>query len=82
MKFDLELAIFNVKGVCENFTIFFIFSARNYIEISPQTFMTNERDFLHCTLHCLRGWSIYRPAVRSGTLPQIFSDFMYKFCIL
>ena len=83
IKFDFELAIFKVKGVCGNFlTIFFIFSAWNYIWITSQTFMTNKTNFLHCTLRCLQGWSIYRPAVRSGTLPEIFSDFMYKFCIL
>ena len=82
IKFDLELAIFKVKGVCGNFlTIFFIFSAWNYIEIPSQTSMTNETNFLHCTLRCLRGWSIYRPAVRSGIVPEICSDFMYKFCI-
>ena len=80
---NLKLTIFKVKGVCGNFlTIFFIFSARNYIEIPSQTFMTYETNFLHCTLRCLRGWSIYWPAVRSGTLPEISSDFMYKFCIL
>ena len=63
MKFDLELAIFKVKGVCENvFTIFFIFNAWNYIEIPSQTFMRNETNFLYCTLRCLRGCSIYRPA--------------------
>ena len=61
---------------------FFIFSAWNYIEVPSQIFMTNETKFLHCALHCLRGLSIYRPAVRSGTLPQISSDFMYEFCIL
>ena len=43
----------------EFFTIFFIFSAWNYIEIPSQTFMANETNFLHCTLRCLRGWSIY-----------------------
>ena len=49
--FDLELAIFKVKGLCGNFlTIFFILSAWNCIEIPSQTFMTNETTFLHCTL--------------------------------
>ena len=67
IKFVLELTIFKVKGVCGNLlTIFFIFSTWNYIQIPFQTFMTNETNFLHCTLRCLRGWSIYRPAVRSG----------------
>ena len=75
--FEIELVIFKVKDVCGNFfTIFFILSAWNYIEMSSQTFMTNRTNFLHCTLRCLRGWSIYRPAVRSGTLPEIFSDIM------
>ena len=126
LKFDPEIEIFKVKGVCGNFftifyvfsassyirkpsknlayirnkiwpwiddfqgrrclrgfffTIFFIFSAWNYIEIPSQTFMTNETSFLHCTLRCLRGWSIYRPAVRSGTLTEISRDFRFKFCI-
>ena len=59
IKFDLETVIFKVKGVCGNFfTIFFIFSAWNYIEVPFQTFMTNETNFLHWTLRCLRGWSI------------------------
>ena len=83
IKFDLGLAIFKVKGGCGNFfTISFILSAWNYMGILSQTFMTNETNFLHCTLRCLWWWSIYRPAVRSGTLPEISSDFMYKFCIL
>ena len=31
MKFDLEIEIFKVKGVCGNFfTIFYVFSASNY----------------------------------------------------
>ena len=46
IKFDLELAIFKVKGVCKNFlTIFFISSTWNYIEIPSQTFMTNKTNF-------------------------------------
>ena len=41
--FDLEFEIFQVKGVCGNFfTIFFIFSSWNYIEIPSQTFMTKQ----------------------------------------
>ena len=32
MKFDLEIDIFKVKGVCRIFfTIFYVFSASNYI---------------------------------------------------
>ena len=78
------MAIFKVKGVCRNFlTIYFIFRAWNYIEIPSQTFMTNETNFLHCTLRCSAGLvAIYRPAVRSGNLPEISTDFMYKFCTL
>ena len=45
----------------EFFTIFFIFSTWNYIEIPSQILMTNETNFLHCTLRCLQGSSIYRP---------------------
>ena len=34
MKLDLEIEIFKVKGVCGNFfTIFYVFSASNYIRI-------------------------------------------------
>ena len=37
---------------------------------------------LHFTLPAGLGWSIYRSTVRSRTLPEISSHFMYKFCIL
>ena len=105
---DHEIEILKVKDVCGNFlTIFFIFSALNYIEIPSQAFMTNENNFLLCTLRMKLHrntlsnlhdkWDkfftlhftlpvglvdIYPPAVRSRNLPEISSDFMYKFCIL
>ena len=52
MESDLKIEIFKVKGVCGNFfTILFIFSAWNYIEIPSQTLMTNEPFFtFHFTL--------------------------------
>ena len=65
IKFDLELAIFKVKGL-RKFSYYFFHIQRVKLhrntEIPSQTFMKNETNFLHCTLRCLRGWSLYRPS--------------------
>ena len=79
IKFDLELAIFKVKGVFGNF-----FHIRR-VKLHRNTLLNlHDKRGKFFTLHFTSpaGLSIYRPAVRSGTLPEISSDFMYKFCIL
>jgi len=64
------MAIFKIKDATRIFfTIFPIFSALNYVGKYSQTFAPN---FLHWTLPCRGDWSIYRSAVRLGTLRGSF----------